>query len=98
MTMELKTISAEAARSNIDEYFKKKKEEEKQKRIKQIQIVFNLIEEDSKQGQFYVDIKLSIMKEEDWNYTFELLDKLGYKYNIGDGGGIIHPYVHISWK
>lgn len=96
--MELKTISAEAARSNIDEYFKKKEEEEKQKKIKQIQIVFNLIEEDSKQGQSYVDIKLSIMKDEDWNYTFELLNELGYKYNIREGGGIISPYLHISWE
>lgn len=68
------------------------------KRIERIQKVFDYIKEASSLGQTTVGIKLSMLRDEDWEYVYKLLDKLGYKYSIGGKDGIVAPYINICWQ
>lgn len=96
--MELKTIDAKTALSNVNEYRENERIQEEQKRIERIQKVFDYIKEASSLGQTTVGIKLSMLRDEDWEYVYKLLDKLGYKYSIGGKDGIVAPYINICWQ
>lgn len=95
--MELKTISAAQAQSNVDKYFKEKEEKEEQEKVQQMQKIFDIIAEHSKKGWSCTDIKLSTINNVYWYCLCELLDKLGYEYSVKSGSGISQPYIHISW-
>ena len=92
--MELKTIDARVAKTNVTLYNKQQELKDQEEKVKRIQKVFDMIEADSKKGWSVTGIKVSAFGSENLEYVMNLLTQLGYKVTyVKDSGGVVQPYT-----
>lgn len=96
--MELKTIDARVAKTNVTLYNKQQELKDQEEKVRRIQKVFDMIEADSKKGRSVTGIKVSAFGSENLEYVMNLLTQLGYKVTyVEDSSGVVQPYIEIQW-
>ena len=95
--MELKTLDAKTARSNVSFYKMKLDLEAKEAKMKKIQLIFDCIDKASKKGLFSINLKVETFGGENLRCIYKLLKELGYSVEYHNGGGILRPYITINW-